>query len=203
MVTRHEPTPPRKFLGVAVGLAGIMLIIGFDSLRGFDRDILAELAIVAATICYAGAAIFGRRFHGLDPIAPAAGSLTVGAVLLVPLSLFIDRPWTLHPSAASLAALVALAVFSTALAFVIYFFLLKSLGSVGTMSQAYLRVPVGVAIGVIFLGERLDATDFVGLLLAVAGVAAMTLPGRAAKGARGQLEPPAMLPAAMHRQKPG
>ena len=173
-----------------------MLIIGFDALRGFDRDILAALAIVAATICYAGAAIFGRRFHGLDPIAPAAGSLAVGAVLLAPLSLVVDRPWTLHPSATSLAALMALAVFSTALAFVIYFLLLKSLGSVGTMSQAYLRVPVGVAIGLVFRGERLDAMDFGGLFLAVAGVAAMTLPGRATKRARGRHEPPAMLPAA-------
>lgn len=179
MVTRHEPTSPRKFLGVAAGLVGIMLIIGFDALRGFGTEIVAELAIVAATLCYAGAAIFGRRFHGLDPMAPAAGSLVVGAVLLAPLSLWVDRPWTLQPSTASLAALFGLAIFSTAVAFVIYFSLLKSLGSVGTTSQAYLRVPIGVMIGAIFLGETLDARDFLGLALVVAGVGAMTFPGRA------------------------
>ena len=111
-------------------------------------------------------------------MAPAAGSLIAGAALLVPLSLAVDRPWNLDPSAASLAALFALAIFSTALAFVIFFRLLKTLGSVGTTSQAYLRVPIGVATGVIFLGEALDPTDFLGLLLVVAGVAAMTWPAR-------------------------
>jgi drug/metabolite transporter (DMT)-like permease len=177
-ITRHEPAPARKFLGVAGGLAGIALIIGFDAVRGFGTHILAELAIIAATICYAVAAIFGRRFHGLDPMVPAAGSLIAGAFMLVPLSLVVDRPWTLDPSAASLAALLALSVFSTALAFVIFFRLLQRLGSVATTSQAYLRVPIGVAIGVVFLGEALDTTDLWGLLLVVAGVAAMTLPGR-------------------------
>jgi drug/metabolite transporter (DMT)-like permease len=177
-VTRHEPASAWKFLGVAAGLAGIALIIGFDAFGGFGAHIVAELAIVLATICYAVAAIFGRRFHGLDPMAPAAGSLIAGAAVLVPLSLVVDRPWTLDPSAASIAALLGLAIFSTALAFVIFFRLLKSLGSVGTTSQAYLRVPIGVGIGVVFLGEALDPADFLGLLLVVAGVAAMTWPAR-------------------------
>ena len=91
-VTRHEPASPWKFFGVAAGLAGIALIIGFDAFGGFGAHIVAELAIVLATICYAIAAIFGRRFHGLDPMAPAAGSLIAGAALLVPLS-HVDRPW--------------------------------------------------------------------------------------------------------------
>ena len=77
-VTRHEPASPKKFFGVAAGLAGIALIIGFDAFGGFGAHIVAELAIVLATICYAIAAIFGRRFHGLDPMAPAAGSLIAG-----------------------------------------------------------------------------------------------------------------------------
>ena len=178
LITRHEPAPARKFLGVAAGLAGIALIIGFDAFGGLGTHFVAELAIILATICYAVAAIFGRRFHGLDPMAPAAGSLTAGACLLVPLSLVVDRPWTLDPSAASVAALFGLAIFSTALAFVIFFRLLKSLGSVGATSQAYLRVPIGVAIGVIFLGETLDPADFFGLVLVVIGVAAMTWPTR-------------------------
>ncbi len=179
-VTRHEPASAWKLLGVAAGLAGIALIIGFDAFGGFGAHIVAELAIVLATICYAIAAIFGRRFHGLDPMVPAAGSLIAGAAMLVPLSLVVDRPWNLDPSAASIAALFGLAIFSTALAFVIFFRLLKSLGSVGTTSQAYLRVPIGVAIGVIFLGEALDPADIFGLLLVVAGVAAMTWPARRA-----------------------
>ena len=96
-------------------------------------------------------------------MAPAAGSLLAGAAILIPLSLVVDRPWTLAPSAGSMLALLVLAVFSTALAFVIYFRLVQTLGSVGTTAQAYLRVPIGVAVGVVFLGESLTATAWIGL----------------------------------------
>jgi drug/metabolite transporter (DMT)-like permease len=109
---------------------------------------------------------------------PAAGSLICGAAILIPASLVVDQPWTLAPSAASLLALLALAVFSTALAFVIYFRLVQTLGSVGTTAQAYLRVPIGVAIGVVALGERLSSTAWLGLACVLAGVIAMTLPAR-------------------------
>jgi drug/metabolite transporter (DMT)-like permease len=115
--------------------------------------------------------------------APAAGSMLAGAALLIPASLVIERPWTLQPSLASVEALLALAVFSTALAFLIYFRLVQTLGAVGTTSQAYLRVPIGVAIGVLFLGESLSPTAWVGLVCVVAGVAAMTIPPRRRPGA--------------------
>ena len=95
------------------------------------------------------------------------------------MSLVVDQPWTLAPSARSVTALLCLSVFSTALAFTIYFRLIRTLGPVGTTSQAYLRVPIGVAIGVVFLGESLAPTTWIGLVCVIAGVAAMTLPARA------------------------
>jgi drug/metabolite transporter (DMT)-like permease len=179
-ITRHEPVTLRKLFGVLAGLAGICLIVGVQALGGLGEQLVAQIAIVAATICYAGAAIYSRGFKNLDPMAPAAGSLLSGAAILVPLSLVVDRPWTLAPSASSMLALLGLAVFSTALAFVIYFRLIQTLGSVGTTSQAYLRVPIGVALGVLFLGESLTPTAWIGLGCVVIGVAAMTIPARAA-----------------------
>jgi drug/metabolite transporter (DMT)-like permease len=134
------------------------------------------LAIVFATICYAGGAVFSRGFKGLDPVAPAAGSLLCGAMILVPVSAAVERPWTLTPSGVSLLALLGLAVFSTALAFVIYFRLIQTLGSIGTTAQAYLRVPIGVALSVQLLGEGLSTTAWIGLGCVVIGVAAMTIP---------------------------
>jgi drug/metabolite transporter (DMT)-like permease len=178
LLTRHEAASPRKLFGVIAGMAGICLIVGVDVFHGFGRGLLAELAILAATICYAGAAIFSRGFKGLDPMAPAAGSLLAGAAILIPASLAIEQPWALAPSASSLSALLGLAVFSTAFAFVIYFRLIQTLGSVGTTAQAYLRVPIGVALGVSFLGEQLSSTAWIGLACVVAGVAAMTIPQR-------------------------
>lgn len=178
LITRHEAVTGRKLFGVAAGLIGICLIVGVEALGGFGHELWAQLAIVAATVCYAGAAIFGKNFKGLDPMMPAAGSLICGAAILIPVSLVVDRPWTLAPSADSALALLALSVFSTALAFVIYFRLVQTLGSVGTTAQAYLRVPIGVAIGVLFLGETLSSTAWIGLACVVAGVIAMTLPAR-------------------------
>jgi drug/metabolite transporter (DMT)-like permease len=175
-VTRHEPATLRTFVGVIVGLAGVSLIVGAQALDGIGRELVAQLAIVAATVCYAGAAIFGRNFGGLHPMAPAAGSMLAGAAVLVPLSIAVDRPWLLLPSMRSLAALLGLAVVSTALAFVIYFRLIQTIGSVATTAQAYLRVPIGVAIAIVFLGETPTSTLWVGLACVVVGVAAMTIP---------------------------
>ena len=178
VMTRHEAVTARKLVGVGAGIVGTCLIVGVQAFNGVGQDLWAQLAIVAATVCYAGAAIFGRNFKGLDPIMPAAGSLICGAAILLPISLVIDRPWTLTPSAESIGALLGLSVFSTALAFVIYFRLVQTLGSVGTTAQAYLRVPIGVAIGVVFLGETLTPTAWAGLVFVIAAVAAMTIPSR-------------------------
>jgi drug/metabolite transporter (DMT)-like permease len=177
-IARHETPTMRKLFGVLAGLAGICLIVGVQALAGLGEQLAAQIVAVLAAICYAGAAIFGRGFKGLDPMAPAAGSLLCGAAILVPVSLVVDRPWTLTPSMNSVLALLGLALFSTALAFVIYFRLIQTLGAVGTTAQAYLRVPIGVALGVLFLGESLSATAWIGLGCVVIGVAAMTIPAR-------------------------
>jgi drug/metabolite transporter (DMT)-like permease len=178
----------RKLFGVIAGLAGTCLIVGVEALGelgvgrqglgGPGHELWAQLAIVAATVCYAGAAIFGRSFNKLDPMMPAAGSMICGAAALIPAALVVDRPWTLVPSTASVLSLLALSLFSTALAFIIYFRLVRTLGAVGTTAQAYLRVPVGVATGVLFLGESLTSTAWLGLGFIVTGVIAMTVPAR-------------------------
>ena len=183
LLFRAEAAAGRKLLGVAAGMFGVCLIIGVEALSGFGRELWAQLALVAAAACYGGAALFGRNFKGLDPIMPAAGSLICGAAILLPLSLLVDRPWMLTPSATSIQALLALSLFSTALAFILYFRLIDRLGTVGATSVAYLRVPTGVAIGVLVLGERLSPTAWAGLALVIVGVFAMTLPERRAKGA--------------------
>lgn len=178
LVTRHESVAGRKLFGILTGLLGTCLIVGVQALSGIGHQLWAQVAIVAATVCYAGAAIFGKSFNGLDPMVPAAGSLLCGAAILIPVCVVVDRPWTLVPSSDSILALLVLSVLSTALAFVIYFRLVHTLGSLGTTAQSYLRVPIGVAISVLFLGESLTSTAWAGLACVVAGVAAMTVPNR-------------------------
>jgi drug/metabolite transporter (DMT)-like permease len=163
-----------QLFGVVSGMIGICLIVGVQALSGMGQQLTAELAIIAATVCYAGAAVFGRSFQGLDPMLPATGSLLCGAIVLIPISLIVDHPWTLAPSGRSILGLLCLSIFSTALAFTIYFRLIQTLGPVGATSQAYLRVPIGVAISVVFLGETPSPATLTGLVCVIAGVAAMT-----------------------------
>lgn len=178
-ITRHEAVTGRKLFGTLMGITGVCLIMGVGALTGLGSDLWGQAAMLLASLSYGAAAIYGHNFKHLDSMVPAAGSMLCGAVILVPLSLIVDQPWTLQPSDTSLLALAALSVFSTALAFVIYFRLVRTLGSVGVTSQAYLRIPIGVGIGVVFLGESLAGSAWLGLVFVVIGVAAMSLPARA------------------------
>jgi drug/metabolite transporter (DMT)-like permease len=173
-ITRHEPATGRKFLGVALGLAGVVAIVGPSALAGLGAHLAAELACVAGSLGYGIAAVIGRRYDRLPALVPAAGSAIAGAAILVPLAAAVDG-WPAQASARSLLAVLALAVFSTGAAFVVYFRLLSTIGSIATASQAYLRIVVGVGLSVAFLGERLEPSHWIGLALVVAGVVAMTL----------------------------
>ena len=176
-ITKHEPATPRKFVGVLLGMAGVLAIIGPDALRGLGGNALAELACVAGSLAYAIAGIIGTRYHKVSPLVPAAGSIIIAALFMVPLAVVADT-WTTAPTARSLWAAAALCVFSTGLAMVVFFRLLGTIGSIATSSQAYLRIFVGVGAGVLLLDERLTTSMVVGLFLVVAGVVAMTWPRR-------------------------
>lgn len=178
----HDRATVRQLFGVVAGIGGVSLIVGAEALGGVGRDLWGQLAVVLASVGYAGAAVYGRRFRALDPMLPATGSLVAAAAVLVPAAVLVEHPWTVSPSATSVAALFGLAVFSTALGLVIYFRILAVLGSVGTTAQAYLRVPVGVAIGVFLLGETLAPSALAGLVFVVFGVWAMTGAARSGKG---------------------
>ncbi|KUM25915.1 hypothetical protein AU467_24015 [Mesorhizobium loti] len=172
-VTRLEVPNTKRMLGVVLGLLGVVLVVGRNSHGAWLTGMPQQLAIVGAAICFACSATLGRQFRHLDPTAPAAGSLLCGAVVLIPLSFILDNGWQVAPSARSVLGLISLAIFPTTIGFVLYFRLLKSLGSLATTAQSYLRVPVGVAIGVVCFGEALSAIQFAGLALVLIGVAAM------------------------------
>ena len=177
--TGHAARGAAQALGLACGFAGVILIIGAGVLSELGGAQLAsQLALVGAGFCYGSSSNYGRVFRSISPIAVGAGTLLWATLLTVPLSLAVDRPWTLQPSAESLGAMLLLGVLSTALAFSIYFRLLGTLGTVGTSTVGYLRVAFGVILGILFLGEHLTLASASGLALIVLGVA----------GINGQLE---------------
>ena len=174
--TRHEPATLLKFAGAVLGLAGTAVIIGLDALGGLGREIYAEIAILLATISFACATIFGLRLSGYDPTVIAAGSLLFGGLVLLPFAILVEHPWTLHPTAEALAATAAMGIFSSALGLMLFYMCLTRLGTLTTNAQGYLRIPIGVALSVILLGEPVPSNLALGLVLVMAGVAAMTIP---------------------------
>lgn len=169
---RETPTAARLF-GVAVGLGGVVAITGAGAIAGLGKATLGQSAILAATLSSAFAAIHARRFVALAPELVAAATLTSAAVALIPLSFVLESPLSCAPSPAAVAALLANAFLATALGFVVYFRLIRTLGSMGTVSVGYLRPAVGVLIGCLILGETLTWTIGAGLVVILIGVAAI------------------------------
>ncbi len=178
-ITRHEPATLLKLAGAILGLAGTAAIIGLDALSALDTNIFAEVVILLATVSFACATIFGMRLTDYDPMVVAAGSLLYGGMVLLPFALVIDHPWTLRPTADALAATVAMGIFSSALGLMLFYMCLTRLGTLTTNAQGYLRIPIGVGLSVLLLGEPVPTNLALGLVLVMAGVAAMTIPSDA------------------------
>lgn len=176
-ITRHEPATLLKLAGAILGLAGTAVIIGLDALGGLSNDIVAEMVILLATVSFACATIFGLRLSDYDPMVVAAGSLLFGGTLLLPVSLIVDHPWTLRPTTEALVATVTMGILSSALGLMLFYMCLSRLGTLTTNAQGYLRIPIGVGLSVLLLGESVPTNLALGLVLVMAGVAAMTIPG--------------------------
>jgi drug/metabolite transporter (DMT)-like permease len=169
--TQSEPLKSSRMVGVSAGLAGVVMIAGANPLAGLGKDAFGQAAIILATVSSAVAAIQGRRFNDVPPELAAAGTLTCGALVLVPLCFVVDAPLHFTPSAGSIVALLVNAIFATALRSVIYFRLLRTIGSVGTASVSYLKPAIAVLIGFTLMGEALTWTAMLGLLAILVGVA--------------------------------
>lgn len=172
--TRDEKLSGGKLSGVVVGFTGVVVIIGPDALSGVGANALAQVAVLFAAVSYSFAGVFGRRFSGLSPLAVAAGQVTCSTLLLAPLALALERPWTgPAPGLGAAGALVALAVFSTALAYVIYFRILATAGATNLLLVAFLIPVTAMLLGIPILGESLGYEDVTGMLLIAAGLGAM------------------------------
>jgi len=167
-----------KVIGVILGFVGVALVVGLDALQGLGQQALAQGAVLFGAFLYACAAINGKLLAQVSPLATATGTMLWAVVCLLPLSLAIDQPWTIRPSAVACLAAATLAILGTGVALTIYFRLIRTLGPMGVASQSYLRSGVSVMLGLVILGERLSATVLVGLITVILGVALINLPAR-------------------------
>jgi drug/metabolite transporter (DMT)-like permease len=165
-----------RLIGVTIGFAGIVLVIGMEAMQGFGEEIVAALACLAGACCFALGSIYGRRFAvlGIDSVMAATAQVTTSACLLVPLALVIDRPWALAvPGIGIVAAVVALAVGSTAFGFILYFRVLASAGATNVLLVNFLIPLPAIMLGVLVLGELIKSTHYIGLLLLGLGLSAV------------------------------
>lgn len=193
VLTKEEKLSGLKLAGAAAGLAGVAWLVGPDLLTGAGTSLWAELAVLAAALSYALSAIFARRMGslGLNPIDVAAGQSAAATLILAPLPLIVDQPWTLPvPSEGAIASVLGIAAFSTALAFVVYFRILAGAGATNVLLVTLLTPVTAVVLGALLLDERLLARQFLGFALIAIGLAFIDgrLP-RALFGARNNPNP--------------
>jgi drug/metabolite transporter (DMT)-like permease len=167
---RREPQTFGRLMGVGIGLAGVILIAGASALLDLGRTTVGQLAIIAATFSSAVAVIHGRRFAAIAAEVAAAGTLTWGAVVLIPLCFLAESPLSSRPTASAIVALLVNAIAATAIGFIVYFRLIRTIGSTSTASVGYLKPAVGVLIGCAFMGETLTWTSVTGLAAILLGV---------------------------------
>ncbi|KZN30728.1 ABC transporter permease [Pseudoalteromonas luteoviolacea S2607] len=167
----EKPTP-MKLIGVMIGFVGVAVMIGIPALIG-ENSLLAQLAIIGATISYACAGVYGRRFKAFDikPLTTAAGQVTASTILLLPLTLFVDGivDVTLI-SMSTWSAVIGLAVMSTAIAYVLYFKILELAGATNVLLVTLLVPVSAILLGFLFLNESLDAIHLLGMGLIAIGL---------------------------------
>lgn len=189
-LTSDEKMTGGRLAGVIIGVAGVVSMIGAEALKGLDANMLAQLAVLGAAISYAYAGIFGRRFRtlGCSPLVTAAGQVTASAVVLIPLAFVTEQPWTLPlPSANVWWAVLGLALFSTALAYILYFRLLATAGPTNLLLVTFL-VPISVILlGTVVLGEELESKHLAGI--GIIGLGLAMIDGRPWRLLRRKLSP--------------
>jgi drug/metabolite transporter (DMT)-like permease len=175
-LTHDERMTPRKIAGVLLGFGGVATMIGPALLSNIGTNALAQLACVTASLSYALAAVWARRFRriGIAPIAVTTGQLTAGALIMLPVSMIVDQPWThAFPPVSAWAAITALALLCTAFGYVLYFRLIDRAGATNALLVTLLVPPVAILLGAAFLNETLAPQDFIGLALIALGLAAI------------------------------
>jgi drug/metabolite transporter (DMT)-like permease len=167
----HERLSRNRLIGIVVGLVGVAAIMGPAAFEGFGRSVLAQVAVIGASVSYGFANIFGRNLKGVPSLVAATGQITATAVMMLPVALMLDHPWNLPvPTLRTCAALFGLAILCTALGYILFFAIIRRAGATN-VSLVTLLIPVSaIVFGSVILGEHLKPQHFAGMALILAGL---------------------------------
>jgi len=170
--TRDEKLNGLKTLGIALGLFGVVVLIGPGKLARLGEDTMRQLAVVAAALCYGLNALIARKLVGVPRYALVAALMVISLLMIGPAALVLDTISAIEPTGASVAAIVILGVVQTALGTMLMFALVARQGA-SFFSQINFLVPLfGVAWGALILAEIPSANALLALMLILAGIAA-------------------------------
>ena len=173
LLTREERLNGNRIAGILIGWSGVTVLIGIEFLEGFGVKGIGQIAILGAALSYACAAIYGRRFSGFSPLVVATGMLCGSTLMMTPLALLVDQPWSLSPSPVTWLSLFGLAALSTSLAYIIYFRVLSTSGPTNLLLVTFLVPISAILLGGLVLGERPGWNAFAGMGLIFAGLIAI------------------------------
>jgi drug/metabolite transporter (DMT)-like permease len=201
---RAEQPTRTRFIGMLVGLSGVVALVGID-IGGHGSELVGAAAVLTATIGYAiGPLIVKRHLSGGDPLGPVAGALGIASIMLLPFA--IGGFPTERPPGEAIASVVVLGLICTAFAFLIFFRLIAEIGPSRATIITYVNPVVALALGVAILGEQVTTGAVAGLLLILAGSWLSTdgrvPPGLAAVATRlRRAERPSATPSPAHRRE--
>ncbi|MEX0969805.1 MAG: DMT family transporter [Paracoccaceae bacterium] len=172
-----ERLSARKTGGVLLGLGGVVIALGWESLRSFDMRSLAQLAVIAGTVSYAFAGVWARKWLGhLRPELAAAGMLSAATLIMLPLALAFDGVPKSIPAPASIVSLLFIMLVATAGAYLLYYRILARAGAGNLMLVTLLIPPFAIIFGAAVLTESLPTRSYAGLGLIAIGM--LVLDGR-------------------------
>jgi drug/metabolite transporter (DMT)-like permease len=162
-LTSDERLTTKKIMGVVIGFAGVYLMMKPELTDGFSWRGLGQAAVLGAAVSYSFAAIFGKRFKDIPAVVNSAGMLVCSSIIMLPLVIIIDSPWSLRPSLEALSAVLGIAVISTAFAYLLYFHLLATAGATNVLLVTFLIPISALLLGVGILGEALKILEYAGM----------------------------------------
>lgn len=172
-MTRDEKATPARIIGVFLGMTGIIVMVGADAMKGLSNNLLAQIACIISTLFYSFAAIYGRRLSqtAMTPMVVATGQTMMAALFMLPVVLIFDAPWHMSaPGWAPTLAALTLALFSTALAYILYFRLIDRAGASNAQLVAFIMPVLAIILGIAFLDETLTGQQVAGGALIALGL---------------------------------
>ena len=173
--THDDRYSTSKLLGMLIGFAGLVLIIGGDALNGVTADLLGDLAVVVAITCYAVASAMVRKVRATAKEAMATVNMIVSAAVLVPVVFLVETPDIGTLSTGAVVAILYLGVVTTGIGYLLRFHLVLTVGQTYMSMASYIMPIVGVGLGTVFLDEPLSADIVAALCLVLAGFAVARL----------------------------